>query len=49
MHRFFIYPEQISQGWFPFEDPKVIKYMRNVLRLKSGDEILLFDGERIRT
>lgn len=45
MHRFFIYPEQIKQEWFQFEDPKVIKYMRNVLRLKPGDEIVLFDGE----
>ncbi|MCA9382959.1 16S rRNA (uracil(1498)-N(3))-methyltransferase [Candidatus Dojkabacteria bacterium] len=44
MHRFFIDPENISGEYFQILDTKVIKYMRSILRLNSGDQIALFDG-----
>lgn len=43
MRRFFIAPDQIGQP-FPRLEGEEARHIRTVLRLRAGDEILVFDG-----
>jgi len=45
MRRFFIDKKNINRDKFHITDEKTCKHMRNVLRLKAGDKVVLFDGE----
>lgn len=43
MHHFFVAPEQIEGGRLRITGPDV-NHMRNVLRMKNGEEVLVSDG-----
>lgn len=44
MHRFFIAPEGIAGEW-AYIDPQQARHILVVLRMKIGDQVLLFDGQ----
>lgn len=44
-HRFFANEDKIKRGYYIIDDRKSCKYIRKVLRLKLGTEIIVFDGE----
>jgi len=45
MLRFYCSPENISKDKIEIRDKKEINHIVNVLRLKEGDEVIVFDGE----
>ena len=44
-HRFFVDEKSLTPRNFHIKDISVVKHIRLVLRLKKGDEIILFDGK----
>lgn len=44
MHRFFCPSQNISSHKVIIQDPTQIHHIRDVLRLKAGDEVIVFDG-----
>ncbi|HZJ85423.1 MAG TPA: 16S rRNA (uracil(1498)-N(3))-methyltransferase [Syntrophomonadaceae bacterium] len=44
MHRFFVHHEDIKDKQIFITDKKELKHIQKVLRLKIGDEIIVFDG-----
>ncbi len=44
MYRFFVHHEDIVDRQIFIRDKKELKHMEKVLRLKMGDEIIVFDG-----
>jgi len=44
MHRFFCPPENINKEYIVIDDKKEMHHIRDVLRLKLNDGILIFDG-----
>lgn len=44
LHRFFVEQNLPSEGTVVVTDEKVLHQWRNVLRLRAGNEVLLFDG-----
>lgn len=44
LHRFFIEQRITTQGRVAIADQKLLHQWRHVLRLKTGDEVILFDG-----
>ena len=43
MHRFFVDPENI-QGHMAIIDKEEAHHIQKVLRLKAGEQVILFDG-----
>jgi 16S rRNA (uracil1498-N3)-methyltransferase len=44
LHRFYINQEIGSKNSFEVESPELVNQIHSVFRLKSGDEVILFDG-----
>jgi 16S rRNA (uracil1498-N3)-methyltransferase len=47
LHRFFL-PFSATDNSLIIADEKIVNQIKNVLRLKAGDEILIFNGEKER-
>ncbi|MDE2188174.1 MAG: 16S rRNA (uracil(1498)-N(3))-methyltransferase [Patescibacteria group bacterium] len=45
LHRFFTNEQIPEQGIFELADPGVVHQMKSVFRLRSGDEVILFNGD----
>jgi len=45
MRRFFCPPENISKDKIIIDDPRELRHLVRVMRLREGDEIIVFDGE----
>lgn len=45
MHRFFVLSRNISSGKVTIVDKKQVHYIRDVLRLKADDKIIIFDDK----
>ena len=44
MHRFYISSQNISGDKISILDKKIVHHIKDVLRLKVGDEVTIFDG-----
>ncbi len=45
MHRFYVKPSDIRDNQIYITDQKELRHMERVLRLRSGDQIIIFDGK----
>jgi len=45
MRRFLIEPDAVKSGYAVIRDQNQTHHIKNVLRMKAGDEVILFDGQ----